>query len=243
MSQIAGLPADTRDALLTVSTATLATQLRQRGLAHCFLEGLRPARPDLRLAGTARTLRYVALREDVFAARGTGYNEQKRVIDSICPGEVLVIEARADLGAGTIGDILARRVAERGGTGIVTDGCLRDSPSFAALGIPAYSSGVHAAPLGRRHVPMDSDLPVTCGGVLVMPGDVLCGDAEGVVVIPRQLAGEVAAAAAEEELEERYIYEQVTNGERIEGLYPLGAGQRPGFERWKQERTGERSTA
>jgi len=135
----------------------------------------------------------------------------------------------------------AVRVAERGGTGIVTDGCLRDSPSFAALGIPAYSGGAHAAPLGRRHVPMDSDLPVTCGGVLVMPGDVLCGDAEGVVVIPRQLAGEVASAALEEELEERYIYEQVTKGERIEGLYPLGAPQRPGFERWKQEQTGERS--
>jgi regulator of RNase E activity RraA len=243
MSEIAGMSGDTREALLTVSTATLATQLRQRGLAHCFLEGLSPARSDLRLLGTARTLRYVALREDVFAARGTGYNEQKRVIDSICPGEVLVIEARADLEAGTIGDILARRVAERGGTGIVTDGCLRDSPSFATLDVPTYSGGAHAAPLGRRHVPMDSDLPVTCGGVLVMPGDVLCGDAEGVVVVPRLLADEVASAALEEELEERFIYEQVTQGERIEGLYPLGAGKRSGFERWKQERIDERSPA
>jgi regulator of RNase E activity RraA len=243
MSEIAGLSEGTREALLTVSAATLATQLRRRGLAHCVLEGLSPARPGLRLLGTARTLRYVALREDVFAARGTGYNEQKRVIDLIRPGEVLVIEARADLGAGTIGDILARRVAERGGTGIVTDGCLRDSPSFATLDVPTYSGGAHAAPLGRRHVPMDSDLPVTCGGVLVMPGDVLCGDAEGVVVIPRLLADEVASAALEEELEERFVYEQVTQGERIEGLYPLGADKRSGFERWKQERTSERSPA
>lgn len=243
MSEIAGMSEDTREALLTVSTATLATQLRQRGLAHCFLEGLRPARSGLRLLGTARTLRYVAFREDVFAALGTGYNEQKRVIDSIGPGEVLVIEARADRGAGTIGDILARRVAERGGTGIVTDGCLRDSPSFATLGIPAYSGGAHAAPLGRRHVPMDSDLPVTCGGILVMPGDLLVGDAEGVVVLPPAVADDVAAAALSEELEERFIYEQVTRGERIEGLYPLGPRTRPAFERWKQDHVEERTLA
>lgn len=241
MSQITGMSKDTREALLTVSIATLATQLRRRGLAHCFLEGLRPARSDLRLLGTARTLRYVAFREDVFAARGTGYNEQKRVIDSISPGEVLVIEARADLGAGTIGDILARRVMEAGGTGIVTDGCLRDSPSFTALDLPTYSAGAHAAPLGRRHVPMDSDLPVTCGGVLIMPGDLLVGDAGGVVVLPPALADDVAAAALTEELEERFIYEQVTRGGRIDGLYPLGSRTRPAFERWKQGHDEERT--
>jgi regulator of RNase E activity RraA len=188
------------------------------------------------LLGVARTLRYGALREDVFAQQSPVYNEQKRVIDSVNPGEVLVIEARGDLGAGTIGDILALRVEKRGGTGIITDGCLRDSPSFGALDIPTYSAGMHAAPLGRRHVPLDSDLPITCGGVLVLPGDVLVGDAEGVIVVPRGVLDEVARDALQEEIEERYIFERVGDGAGIEGLYPLGPEHHDDFERWRAER-------
>ena len=227
---------EVREALSQVSTATLSTQLRRRGLGDCFLQGLRPSNPSRRLLGVARTLRYVAYRADVFAAQPASYNEQKRVIDTIEPGEVLVVEARGDLGAGTIGDILALRVEQLGGTGIVTDGCLRDSPSFADLGIATYSAGVHAAPLGRRHVPLDSDLPITCAGVLVLPGDVLVGDAEGVVVVPAGVLEEVARDSLQEEIEERYILERVGDGAGIEGLYPLTAAHHADFERWRSER-------
>ncbi|MGV9771244.1 fumarylacetoacetate hydrolase family protein [Streptosporangium sp. NPDC003464] len=230
----AALDRPTMTALRSVSTATLSSQLRKRGIDHHFIEGVRPARPDLRMVGVARTLRYLPLREDVFDEIGGGMNAQKRTVEEIRPGEVLVIEARGERGAGTLGDILALRALRRGAAGVVTDGGLRDSPSFAGLDLPAYYAVAHAAVLGRRHVPMDSQVPVACGGVLVMPGDVLVGDAEGVVVIPPRLAAEVARDAARQEAEERFIYQRVDEGASVDGLYPMNRTWRETYE--EQER-------
>lgn len=223
---------ETARALASVSTATLSQLLRGRGINETCFGGLTAARPDLRLVGVARTLRYTALREDVFAQRGGGLNAQKAMIDSINPGEVLVIEAREDHGAGTIGDILALRLKQRGGVGVVTDGAVRDDSALRTLDLPIYRGAVHAAVLGRRHVPMDADLPITCAGVLVMPGDVIVGDADGVLVVPAALAAELAAAAVQQEHEERFIAERVRAGESIDGLYPLGPEQRRRYDEW-----------
>src|SRR5581483_12329744 len=121
-------------------------------------------------------------------------------------------------------------VQARGGAGIVTDGALRDSAAIAALDLPVYHAAVHPAVLGRRHVPWEAGVAVSCAGVLVQPGDLIVGDADGVVVCPPELAHEVAAAAAEQERQERFIAERVAAGEPIEGLYPLGPAWRPAYE-------------
>ncbi|HZR92949.1 MAG TPA: fumarylacetoacetate hydrolase family protein [Gaiellaceae bacterium] len=218
--------------LAGVATATLSSQLRQRGLEHVAMEGLRPTRPERKLVGRARTLRYLPLREDLFAVRAPGMNAQKQAVEQVEPGDVLVIDARREAGAGTIGDILALRVQARGGAGIVTDGALRDSAAIAALDLPVYHAAVHPAVLGRRHVPWEAGVAVSCAGVLVQPGDLIVGDADGVVVCPPELAHEVAAAAAEQERQERFIAERVAAGEPIEGLYPLGPAWRPAYEEW-----------
>jgi len=223
---------ETARALASVSTATLSQQLRGHGINEACFTGLAAARPDLRLVGVARTLRYTALREDVFKERGGGLNAQKALIDSINPGEVLVIEARAEHGAGTIGDILALRLQQRGGAGVVTDGAVRDDTALRGLDLPLYRGAVHAAVLGRRHVPMDADLPITCAGVLVMPGDVIVGDGDGAVVVPAALADEVAEASLQQEREERFIVERVRAGDSIDGLYPLGATARERYNEW-----------
>jgi 5-oxopent-3-ene-1,2,5-tricarboxylate decarboxylase/2-hydroxyhepta-2,4-diene-1,7-dioate isomerase len=221
-------------ALKQVSTATLTVQLAARGVASTFLTGLRPTRQDLRMVGYARTLRYVALREDVRdSLRGSGPDAQKRLVESIEPGEVAVIEARGELQAGTIGDILAARVLARGGVGIVTDGGVRDSPGVAELDVPTYFRIANATSLWHRHIPLDVDVPITCADVLVMPGDVLVGDAEGVVVLPMQLAEDVARDALEVEQREAFALERVKAGEPIAGLYPLSDARRPEFEAWR----------
>jgi 5-oxopent-3-ene-1,2,5-tricarboxylate decarboxylase/2-hydroxyhepta-2,4-diene-1,7-dioate isomerase len=232
------VPAGTLDALGRVSTATLSSQLRKRGIEHAFVEGVRPARPDRPMVGFARTLRYLPLREDVLAEHGGGMNAQKRAVEEIVPGDVLVIEARGDHGAGTIGDILALRALRRGAAGIVTDGGLRDSPAFATLDLPVYYAVPHAAVLGRRHVPLETGVPVACGGVLVMPGDVVVGDAAGVVVVPARLADEVARDALEQEREERFIYQRVDAGAGIEGLFPLGPQRRAEYDAWRRQQSG-----
>jgi 2-keto-4-pentenoate hydratase/2-oxohepta-3-ene-1,7-dioic acid hydratase in catechol pathway/regulator of RNase E activity RraA len=227
----------TMEYLREVSTATLSSQLRKRGIDHHTIAGLRPTRPDLRLLGFARTLRYLPLREDVFRRLGGADNAQKRAVDTLQPDEVLVIDCRQDAGAGTIGDILAAAAIARGARGIVTDGGLRDTAAVAALDIPTYYGAAHPAVLGRRHVPVDTDLPVACGGALVNPGDVLVGDHDGVVVIPRSLADEVAAGAATQEREEAFILERVRAGDGLRGLYPMDAARRAEYETWAKGRT------
>jgi len=215
-----------------VSTATLASLLRKRGLNSLTLDGLRSTRPGTRMAGYARTVRYLPLREDLFAAHGGGMNAQKRAIEEIRPGEVLVIEARGDPTAGTIGDILALRAQVRGAAGIVTDGAIRDSAALARLEIPTYHAAVHPAVLGRRHVPWESGVAVACAGVTIQPGDILVGDADGVVVLPPAIAAEVLADAREQERQEEFIATRVAQGESIDGLYPLGDAHRPDYEAW-----------
>src|SRR5436190_2081190 len=121
----------------------------------------------------------------------------------------------------TLTTVLATRLAARGAAGIVTDGCFRDAPAIAEVGIPAYARSAHAATNKTIHHPADFQLPVGCGGVAVYPGDILVGDAEGVVVIPRHLARQVAEEAALQEHREEFILEKIRAGAGLLGTYPM----------------------
>jgi regulator of RNase E activity RraA/2-keto-4-pentenoate hydratase/2-oxohepta-3-ene-1,7-dioic acid hydratase in catechol pathway len=238
----AGPPADEKPpdllaGLRAVSTATLASLLRKRGLNGLTLDGLRSTRPGTRMAGYARTVRYLPLREDLMD-RYTGLNAQKQAIEEIRPGEVLVIEARGETTAGTIGDLLALRAQVRGAAGIVTDGAIRDSAAIARLEIPAYHAAAHPAVLGRRHVPWETQVAVACAGVTIQPGDIVVGDADGVVVLPPAVAAGVLADAREQERQEEFIAGQVAQGESIDGLYPLTDRTRPAYQAWVRDKEG-----
>jgi 5-oxopent-3-ene-1,2,5-tricarboxylate decarboxylase / 2-hydroxyhepta-2,4-diene-1,7-dioate isomerase len=235
----AQLADSTLEALRGVSTATLSVQLRARGIANAFIAGLRCSQGEPRMVGRAYTLRYVPLREDVAVTPAGELNEQKLAVETIGPGEVLVIEARGELAAGTIGDILAARIAARGGSGIVTDGAVRDSAALAELAIPTYYAAAHAAVLGVRHFPLARNVPVSCAGVLVMPGDVLVGDADGVAVLPAALAEEIARDALLQEEREAWALERVKAGESVRDTFPIAPQREAEFERWREARTGD----
>lgn len=224
---------DLRAKLSSVGTATLSAQLRKRGYDSVSIDGVRPTHPGERMIGTARTLRFVPYRKDLFEAYGAGYNAQKRAFDALGAGDVLVIEARGEAGTGTVGDILALRAEVLGAAGIVTDGGIRDLAAVTALGIPAYSQGGHPAVLGRKHVPWDIDITVACGGAAVQPGDVIVGDDDGVLVIPPSIVEEVVDDAIQQEDEEEFIAQQVQAGESVDGLYPMNAV-------WKQRYSEEK---
>jgi 2-keto-4-pentenoate hydratase/2-oxohepta-3-ene-1,7-dioic acid hydratase in catechol pathway/regulator of RNase E activity RraA len=221
-----------RAALASVATATLSSQLRKRGLDNVSIDGLTPTRPGTKLIGTARTLRFVPLREDLFASHGGGYNAQKRAFDTVGAGEVLVIEARGERGSGTVGDVLALRAQVNGAAGIVTDGGVRDLAAVAALDIPTYSAGPHPSVLGRKHVPWDTDVTIACGGATVQPGDVIVGDSDGLLVIPPGLVAEVVADAIEQEREEEFIARMVAAGEKVDGLFPMNAVWKERYAAW-----------
>ncbi|MBN9210157.1 MAG: hypothetical protein BGO45_00275 [Microbacterium sp. 71-36] len=224
------LTPELRSKLARVPVAGLSGQLRKRGLNDVTIDGVHALTPGSRFVGTARTLRFLPHREDLFAARGGGYNAQKRAFDAVEEGEVLVIEARGETGSGTLGDILAIRAHARGATAIVTDGGVRDAEAVAAVGIPVFTAGPHPAVLGRRHVPWETDVAIGCGGTTVEPGDILVGDGDGVIVLPPALAEEVVDAALAQEEEDAWIAAQVASGHPVDGLFPMNAEWRARYE-------------
>ncbi|MFF3372167.1 fumarylacetoacetate hydrolase family protein [Streptomyces sp. NPDC002680] len=223
--------------LRSVAAATLSAQMRARGLPHMSIDGVLPV-SSTGMVGVAHTLRYLPLREDLFEKHGTGMNAQKRAVEALRPGHVLVMDARRDPTAGTLGDILALRAMKRGAAGVVTDGAVRDSRAIAGLGLPVYASGAHPSVLGRRHIPWDHGVPIACGGALVQPGDLIVGDADGVVVVPPDLAEELVADGREQERQERFITEQVAAGESVDGLYPLAPAWRAIYDTWCKGESG-----
>lgn len=234
------------DMLRCVSTATLSSQLLRRGYKQLFMHGVAPLRPDLRLAGQAFTLRYIPAREDLAVERQTQSddfdnltNQQRIAVESVGPGDVLVIDARGDIRGATLGNILAARIKARGAAGIVTDGAFRDTPAIRAIDLPTYARGQHPNVSFTIHHPADIGLPIACGGVAVVPGDVIVGDAEGAIVIPRAVAEEVARDAAEQELKEEFILSKVEGGSTIRGVYPPNEATLREYAAWKASRQGQ----
>ncbi len=206
----------------SASTVTIATVLAKRGLWNQFVTGAVPLAPRLRMVGQAFTLRYIPARADkdhnlVF---DNSKDPQRLAIEQVGPGDVLVIDARGNENAGTMGNILATRMVARGAVGIVTDGCFRDSPAIGAMEIASYARSAHAATNKTVHHPADIQLPVGCGGVAVYPGDIMVGDAEGVIVVPRDMADEVALEAARQEHREDFILAKIASGSPLLGTYP-----------------------
>src|SRR5699024_2301156 len=186
--------------------------------------------------GTAKTLRFVPNREDLFKSHGGGHNMQKRAFDALREGEVMVIEANRDPGAGTLGDILATRAKARGAAGVITDGAVRDYDAVAGFCLLVYSAGAHPAVLGRKHVPWDMDLTISCGGATVQPGDIIVADADGAVVVPPALAADIVDAVLAKEDVDEWVAARVAEGHPLEGLFPMNAD-------WQARYDAERATS
>ena len=214
---------DAIDALRCTSTATLTTLLFKRGLRNVFIQGVRMlGSGDRQMVGPAYTLRYIPAREDldhigVFQDHG---HPQRKAVEEIPPGHVLVMDCRGDASAASAGSILVTRMMVRGAAGVVTDGGLRDSHEIATLAIPTFCQGPSAPTNLIKHHAVDIDVPIGCGGVPVYPGDIMVGDAEGVVVIPSEIAEAVAGEATAQTRFEDFVIEQVRAGRSIFGLYP-----------------------
>ena len=228
----------TRDKLKGVSTATLMTALFKRGLRNQFIQDVHPLNPQaLPMVGEAFTLRYIPAREDlnpitVFQDRA---HPQRKAVEECPPGAVLVMDSRKDARAASAGSILVSRLMQRGVAGVVTDGGFRDSHEISKLGIPAYHNRPSAPTNLTLHQALDINVPIGCGDVPVFPGDVLVGDHDGVVVIPANVADELADEAMEMTAFEDFVTEEVMNGRSILGLYPATDDRtRTDFAAWRK---------
>ncbi|MCI0753039.1 ribonuclease activity regulator RraA [Teichococcus vastitatis] len=226
--------------LKTISTATLATALYKRGFRSQMIQGVQPVGGRIRaesMVGEAFTLRYMPAREDlnqltVFRDRG---HPQRKAVEECPPGAVMVMDSRKDARAASAGGILITRLQQRGVAGVVTDGGFRDSAEIGQLDMPAYHARPSAPTNLTLHQAIDINVPIGCGDAPVFPGDVIVGDADGVIVIPAHLADEIAAEAVEMTAFEDFVTEEVRGGRSILGLYPATDEQTlTDFAAWRQ---------
>lgn len=230
---------DTSQRLRTVTTSTLAGVLAKRGFHGLFMPGIARIAGEQPMVGLAMTLRLLPARPDAdFASADNARNPQRVAVEGVRPGDVLIIDARGNTQSGVLGDVLASRVALLGAAGIVTDGGMRDVAQLHQVGIPIYSAATHGAASPVMHTYADVNLPVSCAGVRINPGDVIVGDADGVIVIPRHLAEEVALSAYEQEEMENWVLERVREGASSIDYYPPDEQRMAEYRAWKAAQQG-----
>ncbi len=226
------------ETLKSVSTATLSGQLARRGLIQSCIDDVKPLRPDMKVVGPAFTLRFIPARSDITTPEfGAHPQHPQRVAIETCPeGAVMVVDARNKPRSGVVGDIMCRRLQRRGVAGIVLDGGIRDTRDVIASGFPSFCLGAVAPPNPIEHHPADLNVPISCGNVPVFPGDIIVGDYEGVCVIPRYIAAEIANEAREKEDLEEFLLEKVDGGAGLIGVYPPNETTLAEYRQWKKQR-------
>lgn len=230
--------AETIERLQQVSSATACAKLHGLGITRSFVEGPRPLAPGQRVVGSALTLQFMPQREDFASGLGQEYVERHTALwaamESVQPGDVLVIQAYGSRFSGCIGDILARYFKRKGGAGIIVDGRIRDAGRIRELGIPVWSTGVTPHYASQSELfPWAYDVPVAVGGALCMPGDLVVADDDGPVVVPQSMAGEVADSAKDHEEWEVFSRQRLDEGALLSDYYPLTPDTREEYESWR----------
>ncbi|AYM14740.1 MULTISPECIES: RraA family protein [Agrobacterium] len=233
------VPASVIERLKHCSSGSLTTELFKKGLRQCFLVGLKPMNPDaVNFAGEAFTLRMIPAREDLdtidtLKPHPNPDNLQWEAVENIGAGEVLVIDSRFDPRAASAGAMLPTRMKMRGAAAIVTDGSFRDGQELSKLDFPAYGQMVVASTRLSYHRVADLQTPIACAGVAVYPGDIIVGDGDGITVVPRYLAAEMADLCERRDELEKYLSYRVGSGEPLYGVYPPTEQIRADFQAWK----------
>lgn len=225
----------TRDKLARVGSANIANALLKRGFRSAYMLGIAPLSQDQeQLVGPAYTLRFIPSREDIdtMANYSRTDNLHRRAIEECPSGHVLVIDTNGSVAASSAGDLMAARLRKRGVAGVITEGGYRDTPAIRKTGLPAfqYRSAPPATPIAMH--PVELNGPIGCAGVAVYPGDVVVGDGEGVVVIPRHLVEEVADDAIEAVEYEAFAEMQIARGRSIFEVFPATEASRREYDAW-----------
>ena len=200
-------------------SAILGDVLDQIGFRSQFLPAaVRPIRPDMILAGRAMPV----VHAPGVAPGGGRFGKMLEALDSMRPGEVYVID-----GAGAPyalwGELMSTRALELGAAGVVMNGFHRDSNGILALNFPTFSHGAYAQDVNGRGYVADFRVPIRIDGVEVIPGDVIFGDLDGVLVIPAA----VAEAVVEQALE------KVRGENRVRRAFAEGMSAVEAFERYQ----------
>lgn len=235
------LPPETLEKLKAVSTATASAMLHQMGLTQATIAGPRTTIPGSRLVGQAVTLQFMPMREDIGSKVAQEDYERTsalwHVLDVIQPGDVLTIAAKGHMHTGCLGEMLLSYLKGRGGEGAVVDGCVRDWPNIQPLNIPLWVKGFtpnYATQAGLN--PWAYNVPVDLCDVLVLPGDVILADDDGVVCLPLNLVDAVLEEGTSHEDWETFSRQKLSEGGSIWKYYPLKDEGLEEYEAWRKGR-------
>jgi regulator of RNase E activity RraA len=237
-SDIKRPPRTVIEALAHVGSATATSELRRLGIRNAFIQGPLCMTPGVSIVGPALTLQFMPKREDLYPE--SEYVEPERqlhrhVLYHTQPGDIVVVDARGDMTSGVFGEMMMTYFRGRGGLGVVIDGCIRDSAEIKRLGLGLWLRGVTPNFHTQTSIyPFAVNVPIACGGVTVLPGDVIIADDDGAVVVPVQLAAELAEHATEHVEWEEFSRERLAAGGDLRKYYPLTDAARPEYEEWRR---------
>ena len=224
------------DKLMRVGLESAWSLVTAEGYPQNFINELSPLKPNTRMVGRARTMRYLPNRKDVrekLYAAGPQLNYKSA--EEAQPGDILVFDAGGETRAGVSGGVTTIRFLVRGGAGLVIDGAMRDVPELEAMPIQTYMRRGHASSVAPLMMSVDYQVPVRIGSVTVIPGDILVGESTGILVIPAAIAEKVANTALEHDEAGGVSARAAAKGESIFGVYPMNEATRKRFEEWKEK--------
>jgi regulator of RNase E activity RraA len=225
------------EGLAKIGSATASGELSRMGIRSPHLQGLTTWTPGVAVAGPALTLQFMPKREDVYKVDEYVDPERqlhRHVLYHTQPGDVVVVDARGDMASGVFGEMMLTYFMGRGGVGAVIDGCIRDFPKAKHLGLGLWLRGVTPNFHTQTGIfPFAVNVPVACGGVLVLPGDVIVADDDGAVVVPATMAAALLEKASEHAEWEEFSRLRLSQGGDLRKYYPLSEEARGEYEAWK----------
>ena len=231
-------PKEIISALKNLGAATIAGTLGHMGIRNPHMIGPVSWNKGKSIVGPALTLQMMPKREDLYDEGEYSDPEKqlhRHVLYHVQEGDIVVVDARGDMTAGIFGDMMSTYFKGRGGAGIVIDGCVRDFPNIQKLDIALFIRGV--TPNFHTQtglMPFAVNVPIACGGVTVIPGDIIVADDDGAVVLPVALAPAVIAKASEHHDWEAFSRMKLMQGAPLQRYYPLHDDARPEYEEWRK---------
>jgi len=226
------------EGLRGLGAATIAGTLGHMGFRNPHMTGILPQTKGKSICGPALTLQCLPQRPDLFSEGEYADPEtqlHRHVLYHVQDGDVVVVDARGDMRSGIFGDMMSTYFKGRGGAGIIIDGVMRDRPNVEKLDLALWLKGWSP----NYHVQTDIypcavNVTIACGGVTVVPGDIIVADDDGAVVVPVSMAAQVSEDGQKRAEWEEFSRMKLMEGAPLQRYYPLHPDANEEYEAWRK---------
>ena len=226
------------EGLRSLGAATIAGTLGHMGFRNPHMTGILPQTKGKSICGPALTLQCLPQRPDLFSEGEYSDPEtqlHRHVLYHVQEGDVVVVDARGDMRSGIFGDMMSTYFKGRGGAGIIIDGVMRDRPNVEKLDLALWLKGWSP----NYHVQTDIypnavNVTIACGGVTVVPGDIIEADDDGAVVVPVSMAERVIEDGQKHAEWEEFSRMKLMQGAPLQRYYPLHPDAEEEYQAWRK---------